>query len=251
MIALGRPGHRRTWSRSSRCSSRRPPPRPCAASRADRRAHGRAARPGRKRSPLTAWREPRTLLIGVFVLAFAFAEGTGNDWIGVAIDRRLHVVAGASARSRSRCSSRAMTLGRWFGPALLDRYGRVRVRARHRRVAVLGLLFVVFGGSLGRRDGRRARCGAWASRSASRSAMSAAADDAAHAAGPRQRRLLDRLLAFLAGPPLVGFLGHEVGLRALTAAAALVTLGLLLSGVLRPPELEQDVDATVALRAGA
>src|SRR4051812_44493122 len=32
-----------------------------------------------KRSALAAWREPRTLLIGIFVLAFAFAEGTGND----------------------------------------------------------------------------------------------------------------------------------------------------------------------------
>ena len=42
-------------------------------------------------------------------------------------------------------------------------------------------------------------------------------------------------LAFLAGPPFVGFLGHEVGtLRALLAAAGLVSLGVLLSGVLRP-----------------
>ena len=31
------------------------------------------------------WREPRTLLIGMFVLAFAFAEGAGNDWISVAL----------------------------------------------------------------------------------------------------------------------------------------------------------------------
>src|SRR6478609_8871640 len=31
------------------------------------------------------WLEPRTLLIGVFVFAFAFAEGTGNDWIAVSL----------------------------------------------------------------------------------------------------------------------------------------------------------------------
>jgi MFS family permease len=36
------------------------------------------------RSALAAWREPRTLLIGVFVLTFAFAEGAGNDWVGIA-----------------------------------------------------------------------------------------------------------------------------------------------------------------------
>jgi len=37
------------------------------------------------RDSLTAWREPRTLLIGVFVFAFAFSEGAGNDWISVAM----------------------------------------------------------------------------------------------------------------------------------------------------------------------
>jgi hypothetical protein len=36
---------------------------------------------------LHAWREPPTLLIGLFVLAFAFAEGVGNDWIGIAPTR--------------------------------------------------------------------------------------------------------------------------------------------------------------------
>jgi predicted MFS family arabinose efflux permease len=40
---------------------------------------------GSRAGALTAWREPRTLLIGVFVLAFAFAEGAGNDWISVAV----------------------------------------------------------------------------------------------------------------------------------------------------------------------
>jgi hypothetical protein len=37
------------------------------------------------RSALSAWREPRTILIGTFVLAFAFAEGTGNDWIAIGL----------------------------------------------------------------------------------------------------------------------------------------------------------------------
>ncbi len=59
-----------------------------------------ATRPAERR-PARAWTEPRTLLVGVFVLAFAFAEGTGNDWIGVAIDRRLRRVGRASARSPS------------------------------------------------------------------------------------------------------------------------------------------------------
>ena len=43
---------------------------------------------------LTAWREPRTLLIGVFVFAFAFAEGVGNNWISVA------AIDGTTSRTR-------------------------------------------------------------------------------------------------------------------------------------------------------
>ncbi len=43
-------------------------------------------------------------------------------------------------------------------------------------------------------------------------------------------------VAFLAGPPLIGFLGDEVGvLRALTVAGGLIAVGLMVSGVLRPP----------------
>ena len=43
-------------------------------------------------------------------------------------------------------------------------------------------------------------------------------------------------VAFLAGPPLIGFLADDVGtLNALTATGGLVALGLLVSGALREP----------------
>jgi MFS family permease len=32
-----------------------------------------------------AWREPRTLLIGLLVLCFGFTEGTANDWLAIAL----------------------------------------------------------------------------------------------------------------------------------------------------------------------
>lgn len=44
---------------------------------------GDVGRAGRR--ALMGWREPRTLLIGLFVLAFAFSEGAGQDWIRVAL----------------------------------------------------------------------------------------------------------------------------------------------------------------------
>ena len=39
----------------------------------------------RRSNVLTAWREPRTLLVGVMVLGFAFTEGSANDWMAVAM----------------------------------------------------------------------------------------------------------------------------------------------------------------------
>jgi MFS family permease len=42
--------------------------------------------------------------------------------------------------------------------------------------------------------------------------------------------------AFLAGPPLVGFLGDRHGvLRAITAVAVLLVVAILLAGNVRPP----------------
>ena len=65
--------------------------------------------------------------------------------------------------------------------------------------------------------------------------MSAASDDPRQAAGRVSVVASVGYVAFLAGPPLIGFLGDEVGtLRALTATGGLVALGLLISGVLRP-----------------
>src|SRR3954469_24217992 len=71
-----------------------------------------------------AWREPRTLLVGVLVLAFAVAEGSGNDWIGVAMIEGHGTDAAVGTLAFALFLS-AMTAGRWFGPVLLDTYGRV------------------------------------------------------------------------------------------------------------------------------
>ena len=60
------------------------------------------------------------------MLAFAFAEGTGNDWISLAtIDH--HHVAPALGTLVFAVFLGAMTTARWFGPTALDRYGRVPV----------------------------------------------------------------------------------------------------------------------------
>jgi hypothetical protein len=112
------------------------------------------------------------------VLAFAFTEGTGVDWMNVAVidDYDAPATVGTLAFAVFLA---AMTSGRWFGPRLLDRYGRVpvvRVLAlcgllgvalfvfgRHPAVAFAGVLFWGVGASLGfrwdeRRLGRSGLC---------------------------------------------------------------------------------------------
>lgn len=197
-----------------------------------------ADEPAPRRGHFAAWRERRTLLIGVFVLAFAFAEGVGNDWIAVAMidgygaDEAVGTFVFAAFLS-------AMTLGRWFGPAALDRYGRTNVV---RLLAVLGIagtaVFVYapfawlavggavlwgLGASLGFPVG-----------------MSAGADEPAFAAGRVSVISSIGYCAFLVGPPLIGFLGDQVGvLSALVVVAALLGLSALIAPVLAPPSVDE------------
>jgi predicted MFS family arabinose efflux permease len=183
---------------------------------------------------LTAWREPRTLLIGVFVLAFAFAEGTGNDWISVAVidGYRLSAAAGTLAFAVFLA---AMTAGRWFGPYLLDRYGRVPVVRVCALVGAAGLVLFVFspGGALA--FGGALLWGLGTSLGFP-VGMSAAADEPTRAAARVSVVASIGYCAFLAGPPLIGFLGDRVTvLKALTVVAVLFALAALIASVLVDP----------------
>jgi fucose permease len=188
---------------------------------------------GPARSPLRAWTEPRTLLVGLFVFTAAFTEGTGNDWLGVAVIDGYGADAALGSLTFAVFLG-AMTVGRWFGPGLLDRWGRVPTVRVMAAVALAGLGLVVFGGSLAVAVPGAALWGLGTALGFP-VGMSAAGDDPAHAAGRVSVVASIGYVAFLAGPPLIGFLGDEVGtLRALSATAGLVAIGLLLTGALRP-----------------
>jgi predicted MFS family arabinose efflux permease len=211
-------------------------------------SHQHATEGEATRHPLQAWTEPRTLLLGVLVLAMAFTEGTGNDWLGVAVidGYGAHPAVGSLTFAAFVA---AMTTGRWFGSALLDRYGRVRVLRVSALTALLGLVLVVFGTGL-----PMAMAGAvlWGLGAALGFpvGMSAAADDPRHAAGRVSVIASIGYVAFLAGPPLIGLLGNHVGvLRSLTIAAGLMVVGLLVAGASRP--LTVDDVAGVTTPAGA
>jgi fucose permease len=201
-----------------------------------------------RHAPLRAWTERRTLLIGLFVFAAAFTEGTGNDWLGVATIDGYGAPAALGTLTFAIFLA-AMTIGRWFGPAFIDRRGRVPTVRVLGVVALAGLGLVVFGGSLAVAMAGAALWGLGISLGFP-VGMSAAGDDPRRAAGRVSVVATIGYVAFLAGPPLIGFLGEEVGtLRALTVAGGLVALGLLVSGALTPPEPAVETDVSVASRA--
>ena len=182
---------------------------------------------------LATWREPRTLLIGVFVLAFAFAEGAGIDWISVAMIDGYGVEATTGTLVFAMFLT-AMTVGRWFGPALLDRYGRVAVVRILAVLSLAGLMLFVFGPNVVTAFAGALLWGIGASLGFP-VGMSAAADDPAKAAARVSVVATVGYCAFLGGPPLIGFLGdHITVLKGLSAVAVLLAVATAAAGALRP-----------------
>jgi fucose permease len=175
---------------------------------------------------LPAWFEPRTLLIGLMVFAAAFAEGTANDWMALAFVEG-HGTTKATGVLGLAVFLTFMTAGRLFGTKALDRYGRVPV------LRALGCALVVFGGTVGAYIGA-AIWGLGASLGFP-VGMSAASDDPKRAAARLSVVATLGYVAFLAGPPIIGFLGDGVGvLRALLAVGVVGALAFLAVPAAKP-----------------
>ena len=182
---------------------------------------------------LRAWLEPRTLLIGLSTLAFAFTEGSANDWLAVALVDGHHTDEVLGAIGFGVFVS-AMTIGRFGGGALVERFGRVPVLRATALLAVAGLLLVLLGTSLAWVLGGALLWGLGASLGFPLG-MSAAADDPARAAARVGVVSSIAYTAFLAGPPLIGVLAQHTGiLRALFVVLGASLIGLLLAGAVRP-----------------
>ncbi|BCW72392.1 MFS transporter [Arthrobacter sp. NicSoilB8] len=185
-----------------------------------------------KRQIAQAWRDRRTLLLGVLVLGLALAEGAAGDWVALALADG-HGQTDAAGAAGYGLFVTFMTIGRFAGTVVLDRFGRVPVMRWCAALAVLGLGLFVFapvpwlayvalaiwglGASLGFPVG-----------------MSAAADDPRKAAARVSVVSTIGYGAFLCGPPLLGLLAEHVGiLHSLLAVMVMLIVSFLLSPVAR------------------
>jgi MFS family permease len=195
--------------------------------------HGEEPAASGWRSRLVVWRNPRVLLIGLIILGMAFAEGSANDWLNLAMVDGHHVDQAAGAAIYAVFVA-AMTAARAAGVPLLDRFGRVPVLRVSALAAVVGLLLVIvspgvplaivgvvlwgFGAALGFPVG-----------------MSAAADDPRTATASVSAVATIGYCAFLIGPPVIGFLGQQFGiLNAFVVVLVLIALAGTVSGAARP-----------------
>ncbi len=184
--------------------------------------------------PRSAWLEPRTLMIGLVVLAAAFTEGTANDWIAVGFVEGHGLPAWAGVLAFASFLS-FMTVGRLVGTGLLDRYGRVPVLQVTFAMAAVGSVMVIFGNVWVAYLGT-AVWGVGASLGFP-VGMSASADDPARAAARMSVIATIGYTAFIAGPPLLGFLGdHFTVLKALMAVTVMVAAAMLVIPATREPQ---------------
>jgi len=185
------------------------------------------------RERMAVWKEPRTILISIIVLGMAFAEGSANDWLPLIMVDGYNVTPTMGSFAFGLFVA-AMTVGRAIGGLLLDRLGRVLVLRISALLAIVGLLIVIFGGSyifatigivlwgLGAAFGFPV-------------GLSAAGDDPRGVAARVSAVATAGYLAFLVGPPFLGFVGEMIGLlRALIVVLITVTIAGLLSQAAKP-----------------
>jgi predicted MFS family arabinose efflux permease len=175
---------------------------------------------------LPFWRDIQLMLIGVVVLAMAFAEGSANDWLPLLMVDG-HGFSPTSGSLIYAGFTLGMTLGRFTGGWFIDRYSRVTVVRASALLGGLGIALIIFvdvdwvagvsvilwglGASLG-----------------FPLTISAASDTGPDAPTRVSVVATTGYLAFLVGPPLLGFLGEHYGLR----SAMLVVLGLVIIAAL-------------------
>ncbi|MFW7186064.1 MFS transporter [Lysinibacillus sp. BNK-21] len=187
-----------------------------------------------KTTVVNVWKEPRTMFICLIVLGMAFAEGSANDWLPLAMVDGF-TVEPAIGTAIYTVFLTAMFVGRIGGGFFLDKYGRVPVLRIASGVATIGLALVIFtsslpiaimgvffwglGASLGFPVG-----------------LSAAGDDPNGAVARVGIVSVAGYTAFLVGPPILGMIGDKIGLlNAMIIVLFIIIIAGLVSHAAKKP----------------
>ncbi|EDB6881941.1 MFS transporter [Salmonella enterica subsp. enterica serovar Enteritidis] len=183
---------------------------------------------------LPFYRDIQLLLIGVVVLAMAFAEGSANDWLPLLMVDG-HGFSPTSGSLIYAGFTLGMTVGRFTGGWFIDRYSRVTVVRASALMGALGIGLIIFVYSDWVAGVSVILWGLGASLGFPLT-ISAASDTGPDAPTRVSVVATTGYLAFLVGPPLLGYLGEHYGLRsAMMVVLALVILAALVAKAVAKP----------------
>ncbi|QAY62885.1 MFS transporter [Xylanimonas allomyrinae] len=208
-----------------------PPPAMGTHAHADR--GDRARRGSTLHATLAAWREPRTLLLGLVILGAALAEGAASDWTSLGLVSGFGASEAAGAAGVAVFFSAMLTM-RLLGTRLVDRLGRVTALRLCAGAVLAGVaLFALspwlplalagsfvwgLGAALGFPLG-----------------VSAASDDPFRAAMRVSVVTTIGYCAYIIGPAVIGVVAGHLGYRgALVVVAVPVLVAVLAAGAARP-----------------
>ena len=166
---------------------------------------------GSAEKPLAVWRDPRIVFLGLAILCVTITEGAGLDWLALSmVDDYLTDPVQASIAFAVMMA--AMTVVRFSGGYLIDRFGRVVVLRLFAIAGIFGLLLIILSHVY-----LLALVGAalWGAGVALGFPvlLSAAADGDTDGSSGRVSIVASfGYVAFLVGPPALGFLGESWGL---------------------------------------
>lgn len=183
---------------------------------------------------LPFYRDIQLLLIGVVVLAMAFAEGSANDWLPLLMVDG-HGFSPTSGSLIYAGFTLGMTVGRFTSGWFIDRYSRVTVVRASALMGALGIGLIIFVDSDWVAGVSVILWGLGASLGFPLT-ISAASDTGPDAPTRVSVVATTGYLAFLVGPPLLGYLGEHYGLRsAMMVVLALVILAALVAKAVAKP----------------
>ncbi|WP_454299807.1 MFS transporter [Salana multivorans] len=167
--------------------------------------------PPAPRRTRSVWLDPTLLLLGVALLALAFAEGSANDWLPLLTVDGLGLSEAAGSMVFAAFAA-VMTIGRFSGQALVARLGNQAVLLASVVTSAVGVALVSFAAHPAVVVGGVALWGLGASLGFP-VAISVAGDTADRPNERVSAVATAGYLAFLVGPPALGLLGEEHGLR--------------------------------------
>lgn len=179
------------------------------------------------------WTDPRLLVIGIVILAMAFAEGTANDWLPlVMVDG--HGLDPALGSTVYAVFALAMTIGRFAGGWFVDRFGRGIVLTASAIFGAVGLALVAF---VDQPVVAGAAVVLWGLGASLGFPVAISAAGASGADPDRRVAIVATIgyVAFLVGPPALGFAGENFGLR----IALVIPLFFLVLAAIAAPRLRR------------